>query len=432
MKAEDKSSGFPVNIFPPLIKDIIRETNAAFNYPVPYIGASILCAISSAIGNTCCLKVKSGWVEKPVLYVALVGNPGSVKSHPIRFAMNPIIERDIHSRQEYSRRLEDYRRQMREGAYPEKPKCRQRIVQDVTMEGICKVLEDNPAGLCFFCDELIGWLGSMDKYRRNGNDVNKWLSIFNCSPIFVDRRSVDDKITIAEPFVSVIGSIQPKIFVRQFSGQFLENGLLSRMMTIYNDESDDMPYDSYRDIPEELTEQWRKVVGKILDLTEGYYELGEAVYTLTEDAKSSFFAWSDITTDHINAEEQMAMREFFQKIKNYVFRISLILQILYEVCEDKGSTGQVEGRAMILATVFGNYMLDNARKTLDLLSFSSDNISPKHKELLAFLPSSFTKSEANSVASTLGISESTVDKFCKEQQGITIRKTTYGTYEKIK
>lgn len=74
------------------------------------------------------------------------------------------------------------------------------------MEGICKVLEDNPAGLCFFCDELIGWLGSMDKYRRNGNDVNKWLSIFNCSPIFVDRRSVDDKITIAEPFVSVIGS----------------------------------------------------------------------------------------------------------------------------------------------------------------------------------------------------------------------------------
>ena len=106
------------------------------------------------------------------------------------------------------------------------------------------------------------------------------------------------------------------------------------MMTIYNDESADMPYDSYRDIPEELTEQWRKVVGKILDLTEGYYELGEAVYTLTEDAKSSFSAWSDITTDHINAEEPMAMREFFQKIKNYVFRISLILQILYEVCED--------------------------------------------------------------------------------------------------
>ena len=128
----------------------------------------------------------------------------------------------------------------------------------------------------------------------------------------------------------------------------------------------------------------------------------------------------------------MAMREFFQKIKNYVFRISLILQILFEVCEDKGSTGQVEGRAMILATVFGNYMLDNARKTLDLLSFSSDNMSPKHKELLAFLPSSFSKSEANSIASTLGISESTVDKFCKEQQGITIRKTTYGTYEKIK
>ena len=100
--------------------------------------------------------------------------------------MNPIIERDIHSRQEYSRRLEDYRRQMRDGAYPEKPKCRQRIVQDVTMEGICKVLEDNPAGLCFFCDELIGWLLTEPGLPRRAT-YRTGLSI---QPLFTFRQQV--------------------------------------------------------------------------------------------------------------------------------------------------------------------------------------------------------------------------------------------------
>ena len=93
---------------------------------------------------------------------------------------------------------------------------------------------------------------------------------------------------------------------------------------------------------------------------------------MTEKAKAPFSAWSDITTDHINAKEPMAMREFFQKIKNYAFGISLVLQMMYEICECKVSSGQVEGYAIILAIVFGNYMLDNSRKIVHLLSLSSD------------------------------------------------------------
>ena len=83
------------------------------------------------------------------------------------------------------------------------------------------------------------------------------------------------------------------------------------------------------------------------------------------------------------------------------------------------------------ATIFGNYLLENARKTLDIIPYSNEAGSVKYRELLAFLPSSFTKSEANAIAEQLQISESTVDKFCKDQQGITNRKTAFGKYEKI-
>ncbi len=420
-------SSFPTVIFPQPIKEIIRETHEALNYPIPYIGASLLCAAAAAIGNTCRLKIKNGWIERAVMYVALVGNPDANKSHPIGFALEPILKREVKDRQDYEEQLEKNKR----NGCPERPKCRQRVVSDVTMEALCWVLKSNPAGLCLYCDELVGWFGTMDKYRKGGNDVNLWLSIFNSKPITIDRKGMDEKPMIPEPFMTVIGSIQPQIFIRQFSGQFFENGLLSRMMVIYNDEAEDMPYDTRKDIPQETYDKWGEIMGKILEYEEGYNELGPAEYTLSDEAWEAYIVWSDMKTDQMNGSEVIIMREFFQKIKNYVFRISLVLHILYEVCEDRNSTGQIEGRMMILATVMGNYLLENARRTVSLLSFSSESLSPKQRELFESLPPSFSKLEANTIAAKLGISESTVDKFCKSQQGITIRKTTFGTYEKL-
>ena len=181
MDAEKKYREFPINVLPPLLRNIVIETHKALNFPIAYISMSLLTAIATAIGDTCWLKVKTGWMERPLFYVALLGNPGSVKTHPMKFAMTPILDRDIQSRQKYSDELKEYRKRVKAGEDVQKPKCRQRIVQDVTMEGLCKILEDNTAGLCLWCDELANWVGSMDKYRKGGNDVGTWLSTFQDS-----------------------------------------------------------------------------------------------------------------------------------------------------------------------------------------------------------------------------------------------------------
>lgn len=432
MDTDSRQAQFPVSVFPPLLQKIINATNQAYNFPIPYIGVSLLCALATAIGNTCTLRVNTTWIERPLLYVVLVGNPGSVKSHPMSFAMSPILERDIRNRQEYTKRLAEYRKQIKDGIYAEKPQCRQRVVQDITMEGLFKVLEENPAGICYFCDELADWLGSMDKYRKGGNDAAKWLSIFNGKTIFVDRSGVDDKITIPCPFVNVMGSIQPKVFARQFSGRFVENGLLSRMMVVYNDGPDDMPYDSYADIPESLVRDWHSLIGRILDLTDGFYELGEAEYSLSDGARAAFSTWSDTTTDLMNASEPMIMREFFQKIKYYVYRIALILQVLDEACSNLPSDKIVHSKSMILAGLMGNYMLDNARQTLELLSLYEDfaDMPKAYQRLYDYLPERFSKAQANMAAKELELSESTVDKFCKRLLGKRLVRDSPGVYRK--
>lgn len=424
----------PLKMFPPLMRKIVKETNEAYNFPVSYIAMSLLFALATAIGDTCWVKVKTEWAERPLMYVALLGDPGSVKSHPIKFAMKPILDRDIQYRKRYAEELNDYRKRLKAGEDPPKPQCRQRIVQDVTMEGLCKVLETNPAGLCLLSDELANWLGSMDKYRKGGNDVATWLSIFNAHSILVDRKGVDDKTTIERPFVNVIGSIQPKVFVKYFSGQLKHNGLLSRIQVVFSDGPDKMPYDSYKDIPEDLVDEWRRLINRILDLTDGYYELGKAEYALSENAKASFSRWSDTTTDMVNQEEDKSIREFFQKIKSYVYRYALVIQILEEAIEGKRSDSIVHSRAMVIATMIGDYLMENARRVIELLDISEDafGIRKSYRSLYNELPEVFTKAQANDAAMTLGLSPSTVDKFCNTLLKIPmLSKDRTGCYRKI-
>ena len=113
---------FPINILPPLLAKIARETNQAYNFPISYIAMSMLAAVATAIGDTCWLKVKTEWTERPLMYVALLGNPGSVKSHPIMFAMKPIVDRDIQYRKRYDEELNDYRKRSKAGEDPPMPK----------------------------------------------------------------------------------------------------------------------------------------------------------------------------------------------------------------------------------------------------------------------------------------------------------------------
>lgn len=432
-KKEEKGNEykFPVSIFPPLLQKLIHEANASCNFPESYMGASMLLAISTAIGNTCTLKIKNNRVERPVIFLHLVGEPGSVKSHPLRFALQPIINRDIKSRLKFQKELDGYQQELQEGGNPEKPKCSQRFVQDATPEALVKIIAANPSGVCNYCDEVSLFFKNLNRYSKGGFD-SMMLSLFDCLPIFMDRSGTDVKVTIVNPFANIAGTIQPDVFVKLYMGHLTENGFLHRIMAVYNDGPDELPYDSELEIPSELEGKWNDVINSILKLEDGFKEFETpAEYTLSEEAKGIFFIWSRNTTDRVNMVEPHEMRGFFQKIKSYVYRVALILQVAREAVERTPSKLVIEEETMVWATVYGNFMLQSARMTIDLFDGSSAYNHKKYRDLLAFLPDSFTKTLANEIAATSGISESTVDKFCKDQQGKSIIKVGRAQYQKI-
>lgn len=83
---------FPVSIFPTKFQRIISEVHECHNYPTDYIASAIFAAIAVGIGNTHLAQIKQGWIESPILYMALIGIPGANKSHPLSFAMKSFLD----------------------------------------------------------------------------------------------------------------------------------------------------------------------------------------------------------------------------------------------------------------------------------------------------------------------------------------------------
>lgn len=103
---------FPVGIFPSKIQSIIHEVYECQSYPIDYTAAAIFTAIAVGIGNTHLVQMKQGWTESAILFVALVGRPGTNKSHPLSLAIKPFIDFDYQQNLEFGKLYAKYEQEV--------------------------------------------------------------------------------------------------------------------------------------------------------------------------------------------------------------------------------------------------------------------------------------------------------------------------------
>lgn len=157
-------SSFPVEIFPTKIRKIITEVHECQGFPIDYIASAMLVAIAVGIGNTHLAQLKRGWQESPILYMALVGRPGTNKSHPLSFAMQPFLELDYKANKAYDLAYAEYEKVMQMSRkertdsgiteQPEEPIRKRFLVSDIAPEGLSLIHAQNKRGLCLWVDEL--------------------------------------------------------------------------------------------------------------------------------------------------------------------------------------------------------------------------------------------------------------------------------------
>lgn len=432
-----KNNPFPVNAFPAAVQNIILETNECLNFPIDFIGASLMHVAAVAIGNSHATEVKKGWQECPVLFTALVGRPGTNKSHPLSFALLPIEAKDKRAFQEYERQKQEAdflkglsaKERDRQGLPdPVEPHWQKIIVSDVTPEGIAQVHNFNRRGIALYVDELASWFKNFNRYNK-GSEETFWLSTWTGKPINIDRKFSGSTL-IQKPFIPVIGTIQNGVLKDLSGGDRGKNGFLDRILFVMPDQLK-KPYWNEKELHPQTFENWYNIITNILDLPCSLDETGTpnpVVLSLNSGAKARFIEWYNKAADLLNESEGEALAGTLAKLELYLLRFSLILQLMKWACGEADrqeiEIAAVEG-AILLTTYFQNTALKVQELVLNPLAHLSEN-----KQLLyEALPQTFTTGEAMARADEFGIKRATFFRFLDEKD--LFKRLTHGTYEKL-
>ena len=199
------------------------------------VGALAVCA--AAIPDDIGLQPKKHdmeWQEEPRLWVALVGDPSTMKTPMISAAAKPLRRIDNKMARDNQDALGEWLRLPKEKQRKTpKPKQPRAMMMDTTIEAAQEILKDSPPGVLLDQDELSGWFGSMDKYtgaRGAQKDRAFWLQSYNGGSYTVSRVT-RGSVFIPNLSVSILGGVQPDP-IRKLADGGEDDGLLQRFITI--------------------------------------------------------------------------------------------------------------------------------------------------------------------------------------------------------
>jgi len=386
---EKQINRFPVEVFPLAVQQIITSTNENLSFPIDFIGASMLYAVSVAIGNTYKAEVKKGFQESAVLYLAIVARAGTNKSHPLSFALQPIIEQDKRTYHQYEQQRQEYEKAVtlskkeRENQAidePVKPIWQKFLLSDYTPEALAEVHKFNKRGIGVYVDELAGWFKNFNRYNK-GSEMEFWISNFNSKPINIDRKT-GEPVFIPLPFISVAGTIQTGILNELAKDSRTQNGFIDRILFVIPDNIQ-KEYWSETEINPVIIQDWADIITKLLNLPvqrdETLNPEPEILY-FTPEAKKLLYKWQRENTDQCNDAESETLAGIFSKLDMYVARLALILEMMRWTCNE-GNKEEVSTEAVKGANILGTGSQPNQHPDI--------NRNPFHLSRLRYLKPAF-------------------------------------------
>ena len=432
-------STFPISIFPSEIRNIIAEVHECQGFPIDYIASAMLVAIAVGIGNTHLAELKRGWQESPMLYVALVGRPGTNKSHPLSFAMKPFLDFDYQENKLFERSYAEYDNIMRmnrkeriEGGFPDQPTepIRKRfLVSDITPEGLSFIHAQNKRGLCLWTDELSAWFKNFNRYN-SGSEEQFWLSVFSAKATISDRKGNRSSIFIKRPYISVVGTIQRKILGELSKGERSSNGFIDRILFVMPNLQQKARW-SRTELPESTEGRWSSIIQQLIEIPCSKDEEGELlpeIIPFAEDAKARLYMWQEEHAKLCDTESNETLVGVYCKLEVYVIRFCLIIQMARWVCgeSEKSAIDLISVERAITLTEYFRHSAQQVHSEI-----SGIQLTQQQQQLLAELPTSFQTAEALSIAERLGMKERAFKDFLSRNIGHLFTKERHGLYHKL-
>lgn len=348
--AETTAPAFPVEVLPRKAAEYVRQAAAAHEIPPDFVGVAML-AVAGAAGGREAVRVKSGWLEQPTGYYALIAPPGEGKSPALRRVLRPVYdhqkklnERFAEDRLRYDEEEATYQQEAKkrrqEGERPKKPTppIHMRVVaDDTTVEALGAILKDNPQGIIVAQDELAQWTRGQNQYKKSGTDRQFYLKAWSGESHIVDRKTDRQFYFIERPLLTVIGGLQPTILSELTDERGREDGFIHRVLFSFPEPAPARPW-SNATVAHDLQAAWAAALEVLLPEPPPYDPWREpddaAAFRPTEVpftnmARAVWVAWYDAHSEGLNARDLPAsLSGPWKKMRSYCARLALAIHQL--------------------------------------------------------------------------------------------------------
>ncbi len=365
------------------VKDVSERMD---NAPPGFAAAATVVVAAALLGRKVGIRPKrqDDWTVVPNLWGGLVGPPASMKPPALEQAIKPVKRLAAEAQEAHEKTLkehgldlmvveaersalkkkleatakkvaaasasrgdlEEVRQEIEDLEEPETPAERRYMTNDATIEKIAEILRDNPDGILYYRDELMGWLRSLDKAGREA-DRAFYLEAWSGNGSFSVDRIGRGSLHIPAVCVSVLGGIQPGPLTTYVTDALEEaekaDGLLQRFQVlVYPDLRGYDPVDRWPDL--EAKNRAYDVFKNLANLGAEAFgaradEDGEVPYVrFDHEAQEVFDSWrAEFEPRFRDGEYPAAIESHFMKYRSLFASLALIFEAV-EFADDASKT----------------------------------------------------------------------------------------------
>ena len=253
---------------------------------------------------------------------------------------------------------------------PVRPIERRNLVVNCTIQKLKKILSENPKGLVVYFDELKGLFDSMVRYAaQGGNEWASWLPMDSGEPILDDTISRGTDF-IERAFAVVLGCIQPGVFAKLLTADFMDAGGLARFTLVMPPLIDEVL--RKKAMPEAVREGYDKHIEAMFNLCMGGTdENPEPEMIKLPEAGPAYETFSKWFVPHVKTmgATKGHWRSYLSKMKGECFRFATILCVSDRVQRGHGGDcSPIEERRVRAGCTLADWHIYENARVLEVLS----------------------------------------------------------------
>jgi hypothetical protein len=418
---------FDASLLPiPLRGWVVDVSERMDNAPPDFAAAATLVVAAALLGRKVGIRPKrqDDWLVIPNLWGGLIGPPASMKTPALEQVVKPVKRLAAEAQETHEKAikehgldmmvveaersalkkkleatakkvaaasasrgdLEEVRQEIEDLEEPEAPAERRYMTNDATIEKIAEILRDNPDGILYYRDELMGWLRSLDKAGREA-DRAFYLEAWNGNGSFSVDRIGRGSLHVPAVCVSVLGGIQPGPLMTYVTDALEEaekaDGLLQRFQVlVYPDLRGYDPVDRWPDL--EAKNRAYDVFNGLASFDAEAFgahvdEEGEIPHVRFDSkAQEIFDAWrAEFEPRFRGGEYPAAIESHFMKYRSLFASLALIFEVIDYIGGE--STGKAVRKSSALrAAAWCEYLESHAMRiyspTLDVATVAAKTL----------------------------------------------------------